>query len=109
MSTDNDQRTDQAEPIVDIVGEVTHPDGWIWTEPPLLRIDRTHAVYRRGAPARVFVNDIYAGQMVQQGSVWLVRISSIEFGPFPTQAEAVAYIVQMLRASLGKLLKGVPR
>ena len=100
------------EPIdeqVDVVAEVTHPDGWIWTEPPLLRIGRTHAVYRRGAPARVFVNDIYAGQMVQQGSVWLVRISSIEFGPFPTQAEAVAYIVQMLRASLGKLLKGVPR
>lgn len=83
-------------------------DDIVWTEPPLIRIDSTHAVFRKGAPARVFVNDIYAGNVIGAGP-YEATISQFRFGPFDTKAETVAYLVQMLRASLGKLIRGVPR
>lgn len=111
MSTNDDQAVDQIENVpetFDLVATVEHVDGIVWTEPPIVRIDSTHAVFRRGAPARVFVNDIYAGNIVGAGP-FEAAISQFRFGPFDTKAETVAYLVRMLRASLGKHIPGVPR
>lgn len=110
MSTDqhDDGTHNGADERFDLVATVDRPDDIVWTEPPVIRIDSTHAVYRKGAPARVFVNDIYAGNVIGAGP-YEAAISQFRFGPFGTKAEAVAYLVRMLRSTLGKFIPGVPR